>query len=132
MSSAGLSRPPVYRITLAQLGLLLPVCLVLYRFNPVMAQSALAGGAIAVIPQAWFASRVFRFRGARSAQAIARSSYSGEIGKFMLTAAGFAAVFATLRPLHGPAVFGGYLAMLAIQVVGSWWLLRQPNTRQQN
>ena len=127
MTGGQISRPPVYRITLAQLGLLLPLCLVLYSMDTVLAGSALAGGAIAVVPQAWFATRVFRRRGARSAKAIARDSYSGEIGKFVLSAAGFAVVFATLRPIHGPAVFGAYLAMLAIQIAGSWWLLRRPN-----
>ncbi len=127
MNGAQISRPPVYRITLAQLGLLLPSCLFLYLLDEVWAYSALAGGAVAVVPQAWFATRVFRRRGARSAKAIARDSYSGEIGKFVLSAAGFAVVFATLRPLHGLAVFGVYFAMLAIQIAGSWWLLKQPN-----
>ena len=128
MTGAQISRPPVYRLTLAQLGFLLPLCLILYPMDTVMAHSALAGGAIAVVPQAWFATRVFRRRGARSAKAIARDSYSGEIGKFVLSAAGFAVVFATLRPIHGLAVFAAYLAMLAIQIAGSWWLLKQrPN-----
>jgi ATP synthase protein I len=32
-------------------------------------------------------------------------------------------VFAALRPISGLAVFAGYLAMLAIQIIGSWLLL---------
>ncbi len=78
---------------------------------------------MAVIPQAYFALLAFRWRGAQSARAIARSSYAGETGKFLLSVAGFAVVFAMVRPISGPAVFAGYLAMLAIQIFGSWLLL---------
>jgi ATP synthase protein I len=75
------------------------------------------------VPQAYFAVLVFRWRGARSSRAIARSSYAGELGKYVLSVAGFALVFAVLRPIDGPAVFGGYLAMLMTQIIGSWLLL---------
>ena len=61
--------------------------------------------------------------GASAARAIARSSYAGEVGKFLLSVAGFAVVFALVRPIDGLAVFAGYLAMLAIQITGSWLLL---------
>ena len=88
-----------------------------------LAWSLAAGGLIAIVPQAYFAHLAFRWRGAKSARAVARSSYAGEIGKFLLSVAGFAVVFATVRPISGLAVFAGYLAMLAIQIIGSWLLL---------
>jgi ATP synthase protein I len=124
MPGAEIARPPVHRITLAQLALLVPICLVTVVFDKVIAYSMLCGGLIAIVPQAWFATIAFRRRGARSARAIARSSYAGEVGKFLLSVAGFAAVFAAVRPIDGLAVFAGYLAMLAIQITGSWLLLR--------
>jgi ATP synthase protein I len=124
MAGAEIARPPVHRITLAQLAFLVPFCLLLLVYDEVLAYSVLSGGLVAVAPQAWFAGRVFRRRGASSARAIARSSYAGEIGKFVLSVAGFAAVFAILRPVDGLAVFAGYLAMLALQIAGSWMLLR--------
>ncbi len=124
MTAAGIARPPVHRITLTQLGLLLPTCLLLTLYDTVYAQSALSGGLVAIVPQAWFASMAFRRRGARSARAIARSSYAGEVGKFLLSVAGFAVVFAMVRPIDGLTVFAAYLAMLAIQITGSWLLLR--------
>ena len=124
MAGAEIARPPVHRITLAQLALLIPTCLVLAAFDTVRAYSVLCGGLVAIVPQAWFARLAFRWRGATSARAIARSSYAGEVGKFVLSAAGFAAVFAAVRPIDGLAVFAGYLAMLAIQITGSWLLLR--------
>ena len=124
MNGAEIARPPVYRITLAQLAVLVLIGLPVLAVDKVWAWSALSGGLIAIIPQAYFAALAFRWRGARSAQAIARSSYAGEVGKFALSVAGFAVVFATLRPIDGLAVFAGYLAMLAIQITGSWLLLR--------
>jgi ATP synthase protein I len=127
MAGAEIARPPVHRITLAQLAVLVTLCLLLLARDKVCAYSVLSGGLIAVVPQAWFAARAFRWRGARSARDIARSSYAGEIGKFILSVAGFAVVFATVRPIDGLAVFAGYLVMLALQVTGSWLLLRQPS-----
>ncbi len=125
MPGAEIERPPVHRITLAQLAILVPLCLLLLAYDKVCAYSVASGGLVAIIPQAYFAALAFRWRGARSAQAIARSSYAGEVGKFLLSVAGFAVVFATVRPIDGLAVFVGYLAMLAIQITGSWLLLRQ-------
>ena len=124
MTGAEIARPPVHRITLAQLVLLVPLCLLLLALDKVCAYSVLSGGLVAIVPQAYFAALAFRWRGARSARAIARSGYAGEIGKFLLSIAGFAVVFAAARPIDGLAVFAGYLAMLAIQITGSWLLLR--------
>jgi ATP synthase protein I len=55
---------------------------------------------------------------------VARASYVGEVGKFALSVAGFAMVFTMLRPISGLAVFAGFLAMLVIQIIGSWLLLK--------
>ena len=125
MTGAEIERPPVHRITLAQIAVLVPLCLLLLALDEVRAYSALCGGLVAILPQAWFARVAFRWRGARTARSMARSAYAGEVGKFVLSMAGFAVVFAALRPVDGLSVFAGYLAMLAIQISGGWWLLRQ-------
>jgi len=124
MTGAEIARPPVHRITLAQTVALTVLCLLLWLRDEVSAYSALSGGLVAIVPQAYFAALAFRRRGAQAARSIARSGYVGEVGKFFLSVAGFAVVFATVRPLDGLAVFAGYLAMLAIQITGSWLLLR--------
>ena len=124
MAGAEIFRPPVHRITLAQLASLVLLCLILLASDKVRA-SVFSGGLIAILPQAYFAVLAFRWRGARSARAIAHSSYVGQVGKFLLSVAGFAAVFVALRPIDAPAVFAGYLLMLAIQITGSWLLLRR-------
>ena len=130
MAGAEILRPPVHRITLAQLGLLCVMCLLLAVYDKVFVLSFACGGMIAVVPQAWFASRAFSRRGASAAKAIARSSYVGEIGKFFLSVAGFAVVFAMVRPINGLAVFAGYLVMLVVHIIGSWLLLRQGSRQQ--
>lgn len=123
MTGAEITRPPVHRITLTQLALLAVLCTGLSAFDKVVAYSVLCGGLIAIVPQAYFATLAFRWRGAQSARAIARSSYAGVMGKFLLSIAAFALVFAVVRPIDGPAVFMGYLAMLVAQITGSWLLL---------
>ena len=125
VAGAAIARPPVHRITLAQLAILVPLCLLTWvMMNEVSAYSVLCGALISILPQTWFASVAFRRRGAQQARAIARLSYAGEIGKFLLSVAGFALVFATVRPIDGLAVFIGFLLMLGIQIFGSWRLLR--------
>ena len=123
MKGAEIARPPVHRITLAQLAVLVVMCLLFAVYDKVCAYSVAAGGLIAIVPQAWFANRAFRRSGAASARVIARNSYAGEIGKFLLSVAAFALVFATVRPIDGLAVFAGFLAMLTIQIIGSALLL---------
>ena len=126
MTGAKIHRPPVHYITLAQLVILSALAaLLFYQAEPVRAYSWAAGGLVAVLAQAYFAWQVFRHRGARAASQIARASYAGEIGKFVLAVAGFALIFALVRPVSGGAVFAGYGVMLIIQLAGSWLLLRQ-------
>jgi len=124
MAGAEIKRPPVFRITVVQLLFLAALSAMLIAIDVEVAYSVLSGGLIAVLPQAYFAARAFRWRGARSADAIAKSSYAGVTGKFIFSAAGFAVVFAMLRPISGLAVFAGYLTMLVIQIIGSWLLLK--------
>ena len=112
MKGASISRPPAYRITLAQLVLLLLCWAGLQSWDDQAATSFVLGGLIAIVPNAWFALGVFRWRGASMAKQAVRAGYAAEIGKFMLTVAGFALVFAMVRPLVALAVFAGYIGML--------------------
>jgi ATP synthase protein I len=130
MPGAEIARPPVHRITLVQLASIGLLSLFFLAFDRVLACSVLSGGLIAIVPQAYFAALAFRWRGARSVKAIARSGYAGELGKFLLSIAGFALVFAVLRPVEGWAVFVGYLAMLLIQITGSWLLLTRDQRKK--
>ena len=121
----------VHRIALMQLATLVPSCLLVWlALDETTALSWMCGGVVAVVPQAWFALKLFRARGVRPATEIARSALSGEAGKFLLSAAGFAAVFALLRPIEPGAVFAGYGVMLVVQTIGSWRMLMSREQKQ--
>ena len=124
-SGASLPRPPVFRITLVQVAILGAVWAIVHvGAHPLIAECLVLGGFIAIVPQAFFAWRVFQYQGAHAAANMAKASYAGEIGKFLLAVSGFALVFAFYRPLEAWAVFAGYGGMVIIQVMGSWLLLR--------
>ena len=100
-----------------QLVVLVLAAAVLYGWSRTFALSALLGGAAYLMPQTWFAWQAFRYRGARSTSGILRAFYRGETGKYLLTAATFAAVFATIRPLDVLALFGAYTGIMAVNLV---------------
>ncbi|MGB2002979.1 MAG: ATP synthase subunit I, partial [Porticoccaceae bacterium] len=82
-----ISTPPIQRVALYQLLILLPVCGIVSGFDVTLAGSMLVGGLIQIIPQAWYARQAFRYRGARQVNKIVRAMYWGESGKVILTAA---------------------------------------------
>ena len=104
-----LFRKVAYPVLSAQLITGLAVALIaLLLKGPVAGWSALIGGMIALVPNAYFAYKAFRYVGARSAKAIVQSLWSGEMGKLFLTAALFALVFAGVKQLSVAALFAGY------------------------
>jgi ATP synthase protein I len=117
VTMTSIPKPPVHRIPMVQLGVLLPLVAVLWWLDPVLAQSTLAGGLLAVIPNLYFSAYAFRYRGARAARLITHAFKMGETGKFMLTLVGFAGVFVLLKPINVAAVFIAYIALTVIQVV---------------
>lgn len=110
-------RPPVFRRLVFQAALLFAVVVLTSVWDTVRAYSLLLGGTVFLLPQAWFTWQVFRYRGARSAPQVIRALYKGEAGKYLLTAAMFAAMFATVRPLDVAAVFGAYIGLLLLNAV---------------
>jgi len=88
--------------------------------------SALLGGAIAVIPNAFLAARLLAPGSGANARALLRAAWFGEIGKLIMTAALFAAVFAAVRPLSALALFGAYIAaqlvIFCAPLLGIDWL----------
>jgi ATP synthase protein I len=102
--------PPVGRIFLVQTIVLMVVTgSALMLLGTVSAYSVLLGGMISIIPNAYFASKVFRHSGARAMEQIVRSAYLGEIIKLALTGAGFALAWSFVRPLEISGLMGGFL-----------------------
>jgi len=106
---------------LAVLGLqLLVVCCVTFGFllasGLTAAKSAAIGGAIAVIPGAFYAWRLIGSRGA-AAGLMLRVHVAAEAGKLALTVILFAATFAWIRDVSVISLFTAYIAALMV-----YWL----------
>ncbi len=87
----------------------LMVPLLVLPFGTNAALSATAGALASLVPNLYFAFRAFRYSGARSAEKILRSFYSGEAIKLVLTALIFALCFKYLNSLNVAALFGGFI-----------------------
>ena len=104
-------QPPVFRLLLAESAVLILAALVAWLLDRVAGYSILIGGSIFLAPQAWFAWRVFRHRGARAASEVVQGFYRGEATKFLLSGTGFAMVFLYVKPLNAAALFGAYIVL---------------------
>ena len=104
-------KQPIMTILLAQAltGGIVATALALWQGSTV-GLSALMGGAIAVLPNAFLAALLMTPGAGTSARALLGAAWLGEIGKLVLTVLLFAAVFILVRPISGLAVFGGYIA----------------------
>lgn len=92
------------------------------------AVSALIGGGVALVPNGYFAWRVFRHRGGRHARRMVHGLYRAEAGKFGLTVVLFALVFVTVPLSNHAFFFGAYVVTLLAYWLASWLVTRQaPN-----
>ena len=81
--------------------------------------SALLGGMIALLPDYYFARRVFRRYKDRSPVEVAALMLRAEIVKLTLAALMFAAVFAFIMALNVVALMAGFVLVKATGVVAS-------------
>ena len=119
-TGAQLSKPPLMRIFVWQLLVLLVISTALLFVDSTAALSALVGGLISIGPNAYFARWAFRFSGARAAGDVARSFYRGEAGKFLSTAVLFAGAFVLIEPINPAVLFLTYIFIMALN-----WILAQ-------
>ena len=102
--------PPIYKIAAYQLILIVATSAALLILSgQVSACSLLIGGLLSALPGALFASRVFKYRGARAAQKIVKELYTGQILKLVSVSAGFALCFIFVNPLNIVALFSGFV-----------------------
>jgi len=105
-----LHRLPVFHVLIAQLVfVILLTVLLLVWLGWIAGYSGFLGGVIAWLPNLYFARKAFRYGGARAARDILKSFYAGEAGKYILTAALFALLFAGVTPLDARAVFAAFI-----------------------
>ncbi len=100
----------IFRILIAQLfASLLIGAAALVLADSTAALSAVLGGLICVIPNAFLALRIIVGSSGRDPRGMLRASYVGAAGKLLLTAALFAAVFVLVRPLAAGWLFGAFV-----------------------
>ena len=123
----GFRPQPILLILLAQAAVALAVALGLaFWQGRLAAVSALLGGAIVVIPNAFLAARLLTPGAGSSGKSLLRAAWLGEIGKLVLTALLFTIVLVTIRPISGMGLFGGFIAaqlvIFAAPLLGGSWL----------
>ncbi|MEW6989594.1 ATP synthase subunit I [Colwelliaceae bacterium 6441] len=83
--------------------------------------SVLAGGAVTIIPNIFFALKAFRYAGARSSEKVMESFYSGEKMKIVLTAILFALAFKYLAILPVP-FFTSFCLVVAMPLLTPFFI----------
>ena len=117
-------RPPIFRIPLTQLIVLLPISLATWWLDTTLAYSIFLGGLIHLIPNTFFAQRAFRVQGASARYATMWSFSLGQTIKFLLTLLGFGMVFLLVKPLNVVAVFLSYIAVALIGLIAATLVLK--------
>ena len=103
----------------SQLALTVAISIALLFIDLVMAYSALTGGMIATVANAWFAFKVFRVRPDSAAVTMLASAYTGEMYKIMLTGALFLCAFVLIRPVSAVALLITYFLVHMAPIVVS-------------
>lgn len=75
--------------------------------------SALIAGVIAILPNAYFAKKLFKYYGAKAAKKIVNSFYKGEAAKIILSTVLFALAFSMIA--INPIVF--FMTYIMVQIV---------------
>jgi len=93
------SKKQAFALIKAQFLITLLISALSLFFDLVIAYSALTGGLIAAVANAWFAYKVFRVSPENAATTMLTSVYSGEIYKIILTSALFICAFVLIKPI---------------------------------
>ena len=117
-------KPELLKATLCQLATLLVLVVMISMTDKLMAVSALVGGLIQILPQAWFSWQAFKYAGASNVDKVVQSMYRGELGKVVMTATLFAILFTVDKQWNYLALFTTFLVMIPLQ-----WFLTQKALR---
>ncbi|MTI12185.1 ATP synthase subunit I [Sansalvadorimonas verongulae] len=109
-----LNKPAVFRVVVTQAVITVLLSLGSLIDSRATALSALLGGLICLIPNAYLTVRAFSLSGARAAKSIVKEFYRGEAGKFVLTGLGFALAFSHVPSLHAVVLFSAFIVVQAV------------------
>lgn len=109
----------VARVLLLQLGSSVLLALLFWSIGGrISGFSALLGGLICLLPNAYLALRLTLPRSDRGASGLVRAAYIGELGKIVLTVLLFGLVFSLVRPIDPLALFTGFIATTMVTLFG--------------
>jgi len=122
-----LNKRGIMKLWIVQLTITLiiaTICAIVFNINAAI--SALLGGIVCIIPNAYFACKIFKYQGARAAKQIVNSFYKGEALKIILSILLFTAVFVLCRitPL---AFFVSYILVLMTHWFAPWIIVNKLN-----
>jgi ATP synthase protein I len=127
-----LGKRGITRLWFLQVGvILLLTAIAAVITDAVAAKSVLLGGIVYMIPNVYFAFKLFKYQGARAARQIVNSFYKGEALKMILTMVLFALVFATGK-VNGLAFFTAYMAMFVTHWFAPWVIEDNKQNRQKS
>ena len=117
--SAGGKVSLISKVLLAQLGLSVVLAMLFWGVGGhVPAYSALLGGLICVVPNAFLALRLVVPRRDPGPGALVRAAYIGELGKLALTVIMFGTAFTLVRPLAAWPLFAGFIGAQLMTLAG--------------
>ena len=109
----------VARVLLLQMGSSVLLALLFWGIGGrISGFSALLGGLICLLPNAYLALRLTLPRSDRGASGLVRAAYIGEFGKIVLTVLLFGLVFSLVRPVDPVALFSGFIVTTMLTLFG--------------
>lgn len=123
--NSNIPKPAVHRLIILQVLITVLICGLCYGMGGLLAaKSALLGGLVVILPNAYFAWRALRYNQTRSAAAVLGSMYAGELGKIALSAVMFALVFKFVETLAIETFFIVFAIVLISGALAAPKLLR--------
>jgi ATP synthase protein I len=122
-----LNKRGIIRLWLVQLGItifLATLFFLVYSTNA--AKSAVLGGLVCIIPNIYFALKVFQHEGARAAKQIVDGFYKGEAFKIIISIFLFTTVFVFFR-ITPSAFFVTYIMVLMSHWIAPWIIVNKQN-----
>jgi len=121
-----ITRLPLVRWLAIEFSVIIILSLLWMIESRLAGYSAFLGGLIFVIPNAYFAHRMYRYEGARNARLMVGNMFRAESIKIALTAVFFAAVFILMEPVHVPALLFTFAVMVVMSAVLRFLIRPQP------
>lgn len=121
-----ITRLPLLKWLAIELGLILAMGLGWSLESRLAGYSALIGGLIFIIPNAYFAHRMYRHEGSRQANLMVGDMFRAESIKLSLTAVFFTAVFILIEPVHVLALLFTFAVMVVLNPLMRWFIRPQP------